>query len=284
MLQEFWHNFTHNLFKPLLLFFYMGFLVPILKVQVRIPLRDLPGPDDLPADRHRLARRRGAGQGQRRRASAAIVGFMVVGFVLNFFIGILAYLLLGLITRLRRIDKATVAGYYGSDSAGTFVTCVGVLAAVNIAFDAYMPVMLAVMEIPGCLVALYLVSRLRHRGHGRRRATCPTSPATTPPVKAGVGPGTAAQPAARPEPREPERARPIEQELELVAGKDGASAGTDDEPPGTAGKRVLISPASSSTRSSSTPAFSCSSAGSSIGFISGLQGPEGHRATTTTSS
>ena len=32
MLQEFWHNFTHNLFKPLLLFFYLGFLVPILKV------------------------------------------------------------------------------------------------------------------------------------------------------------------------------------------------------------------------------------------------------------
>ena len=24
MLYEFWHNFTHNLFKPLLLFFYMG--------------------------------------------------------------------------------------------------------------------------------------------------------------------------------------------------------------------------------------------------------------------
>src|SRR5690349_5379853 len=25
ILQEFWYNFTHNLFKPLLLFFYMGF-------------------------------------------------------------------------------------------------------------------------------------------------------------------------------------------------------------------------------------------------------------------
>ncbi|MFZ0715610.1 hypothetical protein, partial [Mycobacterium sp.] len=28
MLHEFWHNFTHNLFKPLLLFFYFGFLLP----------------------------------------------------------------------------------------------------------------------------------------------------------------------------------------------------------------------------------------------------------------
>ncbi len=65
---------------------------------------------------------------------------------------------------MRRVDQATVAGYYGSDSAGTFVTCLGVLGTAHIAFDAYMPVMLAIMEIPGCLVALYLVSRLRHEG------------------------------------------------------------------------------------------------------------------------
>ena len=37
MLDEFLHNFTHNLFKPLLLFFYMGFLIPILKVRFEFP-------------------------------------------------------------------------------------------------------------------------------------------------------------------------------------------------------------------------------------------------------
>ena len=37
ILQEFWHNFTHNLFKPLLLFSYLGFLVPILKVEFEFP-------------------------------------------------------------------------------------------------------------------------------------------------------------------------------------------------------------------------------------------------------
>ena len=37
MLYEFWHNFTHNLFKPLLLFFYMGFLIPLLKIQFEFP-------------------------------------------------------------------------------------------------------------------------------------------------------------------------------------------------------------------------------------------------------
>ena len=37
MLHEFWENFRHNLFKPLLLFFYMGFLVPILRVEFEFP-------------------------------------------------------------------------------------------------------------------------------------------------------------------------------------------------------------------------------------------------------
>src|SRR5260370_40845862 len=77
----------------------------------------------------------------------------------------LAFLALrGLVKTLRRMDAATVAAYYGSDSAGTFVTCVGVLNAANIAYAAFMPVMLAVMEIPGCLVGLFLVSRLRNQG------------------------------------------------------------------------------------------------------------------------
>jgi hypothetical protein len=80
-------------------------------------------------------------------------------------IGVAAYgILRKFIPKMRRIDAATVAAYYGSDSAGTFVTCLGVLAAASIKYAAYMPVLLAVMEIPGCLVGLFLVSRLRGTG------------------------------------------------------------------------------------------------------------------------
>jgi hypothetical protein len=164
MLAEFWYNFRKNLFKPLLLFFYMGFAVPLLKVAFEFPhiiyqgltiyllvsigwkggeeLAELTGSD-----------------------LAQALKFMCLGFMTNFVIGIVAYVVLrGFVKTLRRVDAATVAAYYGSDSAGTFVTCVGVLTAANIAFAAYMPVMLAVMEIPGCLVGLFLVSRLRKQG------------------------------------------------------------------------------------------------------------------------
>jgi hypothetical protein len=164
MFAEFWYNFRKNLFKPLLLFFYMGFAVPLLKVAFEFPhiiyqgltiyllvsigwkggeeLAELTGSD-----------------------LAQALKFMCLGFMTNFVIGIVAYVVLrGFVKTLRRVDAATVAAYYGSDSAGTFVTCVGVLTAANIAFAAYMPVMLAVMEIPGCLVGLFLVSRLRKQG------------------------------------------------------------------------------------------------------------------------
>lgn len=163
IMQEFWHNFTHNLFKPLLLFFYMGFLVPILRVKFEFPYVIYQGLTIY------LLIAIGWHGGEELadldpKVLGSVFGFMFVGFITNFFIGIVAYQLLKMFTTLRRVDKATVAGYYGSDSAGTFVTCLGVLVTVKINYDAYMPVMLAVMEIPGCLVALYLVSKLRHQG------------------------------------------------------------------------------------------------------------------------
>ena len=163
ILSEFFENFSHNLFKPLLLFFYLGFIVPILKVEFEFPHVIYQGLVIFLL----VAIGWHGGEELSHLKSGELgpaLGFMAVGFVTNFLIGVLAYLGLSAFTHLRRVDKATVAGYYGSDSAGTFVTCVGALVTAGIAYEAYMPVMLAIMEIPGCLVALYLVSRLRHKG------------------------------------------------------------------------------------------------------------------------
>lgn len=164
MLQSIIENISHNLFKPLLLFFYAGFLIPILKVEFEFPkalYQSLTIVLLLGIGWHggeELSHLQGGNE------LLYAAGFMAVGFVTNTVIGILAYQILRSFTKLRKIDAATVAGYYGSDSAGTFVTCVGFLASVQVAFAAYMPVMLALMEIPGCLVALVLIARLRKQG------------------------------------------------------------------------------------------------------------------------
>lgn len=157
------HNFTTNLFQPLLLFFFMGFVIPLLKVPFEFPkaLYQSLTIYLLVA----IGWHGGELMAQQSPAELAIAGGLVaVGFVTNGLIGISATKILHWFTPMRRIDTVTVGAYYGSDSAGTFVTCLGILAALNILHDSYMPVMLAVMEIPGCLVGLFLVSRLRRQG------------------------------------------------------------------------------------------------------------------------
>ena len=169
MFYTFFENVLHNLFKPLLLFFYMGFLVPILRVEFEFPHIIYQGLTIYLL----VAIGWNGGEELAKLPTSELtqaLEFMSLGFFTNFIIGIIAYLLLRSLTKLRKVDAATVAGYYGSDSAGTFATCMGVLnglvAAGHLEYQpaAYMPVMLAVMEIPGCLVALYLVSRLRAAG------------------------------------------------------------------------------------------------------------------------
>jgi hypothetical protein len=270
MLQEFWHNFTHNLFKPLLLFFYFGFLIPILKVRFEFPYVIYQG-----LTMYLLLAIGWHGGEELAKISPSsiwmIVGFMLVGFVLNFVIGAIAYGLMGWLTSLRKVDRATVAGYYGSDSAGTFATCVAVLAAVGIAFNPYMPVMLAVMEVPGCLVALYFVAVLRHRNMDAA-GNMPDEPGYTPPVKVGVGPGTAAKP-PHGQSLQAEHERGVEQEVELAMERLEHPDWEPDQSPAIGkAKRMPLFSRELLQEVFLNPGLVLLFGGIMIGLISGLQG------------
>ena len=181
------NSFVSNLFQPLLLFFFMGFSIPLLKVPFEFPkalyqslviylliaigwhggeLMAHLSPNEL----------------------AVAGGLAAVGFFTNGIIGLAATKLLSWITPMRKIDTVTVGAYYGSDSAGTFVTCLGILASLGLLHDSYMPVMLAVMEIPGCLVGLFLVSSLRSKGMDPA-GNMPGEPGYTEPAAAAVSHG-----------------------------------------------------------------------------------------------
>lgn len=268
MLHEFLDNFLHNLFKPLLLFFYLGFLIPILKVEFEFPYVLYQG-----LTMYLLLAIGWHGGEELATIDPSsighIVGFMLVGFVLNFVIGVVAYLLLSRMTAMRRVDKATVAGYYGSDSAGTFATCVAVLGTVGMAFNAYMPVMLAVMEVPGCLVALYLVARLRHRGMDAA-GFMPDEPGYTAHATVAAGPGAATQPV--PGGRvTPLREREIEQELELSLEKREHPEWNGDL---ENGKKASIFSPELLREVLLNPGLCLLFGGIIIGLISGLQGPK----------
>jgi uncharacterized protein len=267
MLHDFLQNFEHNLFKPLLLFFYFGFLLPLLKVDFEFPYVIYQGLTMY------LLLAIGWHGGEELAAIKAssiadIVGFMIVGFALNFVIGVLAYGLLSRLTSLRKIDKATVAGYYGSDSAGTFATCVAILISIGMEFDAYMPVMLAVMEVPGCLVALYLVARLRHRGMdadgnmpGELGYLAPAAPAK-------FAPGAAAQPPPGQQ-LDAENDSGIAQELNFSLTNRPRPEVQDDE---EAGKKPPLLSAQLLREVFLNPGLLLLFGGITIGLISGLQG------------
>ena len=58
--------------------------------------------------------------------------------------------------RFDRINAAAVAAHYGSVSAGTFAVVVAYLAAREIFFESYMPLFVAILEIPAILVGILL--------------------------------------------------------------------------------------------------------------------------------
>ncbi|MEO6794692.1 MAG: sodium-dependent bicarbonate transport family permease [Mycobacterium sp.] len=263
MLYEFWYNFTHNLFKPLLLFFYMGFLIPVLKIQFEFPYVLYQG---LTLYLLLAIGWRGGEELATIDASrvGGVLGFIVLGFFTNLLIGFVAYGVLTRVTKMRRIDQATVAGYYGSDSAGTFATCLGVLTTLDIAFDAFMPVMLAVMEIPGCIVALLLVARLRERGMDPL-GNMPDEPGYNP--KAHLEVVTAAQLAAHQPMTRRELA--IEEEIE-------SSLEKFEHPESVAAEPSAAAPASGALLREVllNPGLYLLFGGILIGFISRLQGAD----------
>jgi len=105
MLHEIWPSFTHNLFKPLLLFFYLGSVIPILRVRFEFPYVIYLG-----LTMYLLLAIGWHGGEELAEINSSTIGkfagLMVVGFVLNFVIGAIAYFLLNHTTALRRIDSA----------------------------------------------------------------------------------------------------------------------------------------------------------------------------------
>lgn len=74
-------------------------------------------------------------------------------------IPLLAYPLARRLVGLGRIDAAALAAHYGSTSAVTFLAAAAYLAHLGQAYEGYMPGLLALMEVPGIAVALWLAGR-----------------------------------------------------------------------------------------------------------------------------
>ncbi|MGA1561669.1 MAG: sodium-dependent bicarbonate transport family permease [Gammaproteobacteria bacterium] len=148
-----------NLLIPAVLFFALGFIARVIKSDLRFP-QDLSkilsiyllmaiglhGGYEL-------------GKADFGFAFIAILWALILGFTLP----VLGYLMLVVTRRVDRMNAAAIAAHYGSVSAGTFLTAIAYLDNLNISYESYPVIMLAVMESPAIIVGLLLASWSRRQ-------------------------------------------------------------------------------------------------------------------------
>ena len=136
---------------PVVLFFVFGLFAGLVKSELKLP----PALYETLSIVLLLAIGLHGGVELAEQASAALLGQSMLVLALGVLLPILAFVLLrGL--RFDRVNAAAVAAHYGSVSAGTFAVVVAYLAAREIFFESYMPLFVAILEIPAILVGILL--------------------------------------------------------------------------------------------------------------------------------
>jgi uncharacterized protein len=89
-----------------------------------------------------------------------ILGTLALGVV----IPILAFWVVGKLTKLDAINKGALAAHYGSTSLVTFSAAIIFLESQQVEYEGFVTTLLAILEIPGIVVGLMLASRGLGRG------------------------------------------------------------------------------------------------------------------------
>lgn len=152
---------SQNLLSPMVLFFVLGVLLAFGRSDLSIPgaVAKL-----LSLYLMMSIGFRGGSEVAHHGLSWTMARALLAGLVLSFGIPFLAYALLRL-TRLSPVDAASVSAHYGSISAVTLVTVLGVLRDLGISVEGYLIAVAAVMETPAILSALLLAHRRTEGGH-----------------------------------------------------------------------------------------------------------------------
>jgi len=90
---------------------------------------------------------------------------IVLAVVMGVVLPLIAFAVLRIFGNVARVDAAAIAAHYGSVSVATYAVAVAVLESANIAYEAHLPLLLVILEVPAILVGLSLAkSRLDSKG------------------------------------------------------------------------------------------------------------------------
>lgn len=157
-----------NLLSPMVLFFLLGVLAAAARSDLSIP--ESIGKAMALYLMFAIGFKGGAGVSA-HGVGADLLLAMAFGVLLSFAIPVLAFALLRLTTGLSRVDAAAVAAHYGSISVVTFVAATEALKTLGISYDGYMVAVVAIMETPAIVAALWLVRRSDGNGSSGSRGS-----------------------------------------------------------------------------------------------------------------
>ncbi len=146
----------NNLLSPIILSFALGFFAAIVRSDLTIP--------------EAMAKAlsiyllfaigfKGGVSVSSNEFDSGVLMALIAGTLLSLLLPILAFALLNVLTSLDQLNKAAVAGHYGSISIVTFVAATSALELYNIDAEGYMVAVAAAMEAPAIVTALWLASR-----------------------------------------------------------------------------------------------------------------------------
>ena len=115
-----------------------------------------------------------------------IAGPLVATVIVGSLIPIAVYNIARRLGKLGRADSGAIAAHYGSVSAVTFIASLSFLDAIRVQYEGFLPALVAVMEIPGILVALVL-ARAREDAAANALATTSDEFDPGPATRTGLG-------------------------------------------------------------------------------------------------
>lgn len=137
---------------PVILFFLLGVIAGLCRSELRLPAAAY----ELISIVLLLAIGLKGGVELAKQPVLSILPQIGVVAVFGIFLTLLGYPMLRFLGQFSKADAASIAAHYGSVSVGTYAVAVAYLVARGVFFEAHLPVLLVVLEIPAILFGVIL--------------------------------------------------------------------------------------------------------------------------------
>jgi uncharacterized protein len=141
---------------PIILFFLLGLVAGLLRSELRLPAAIYEFVSILLL----LSIGLKGGIELARQPLLTLLPDMAAALALSFLLPLPAFAVLRRLGKLSRADAASIAAHYGSVSVGTFAVAAAAFNHRGLAFEAHMPLLLVLMEVPAILVGIGLARGL----------------------------------------------------------------------------------------------------------------------------